>query len=158
MAKKKAKEKIWNGIVATNRRASHKYELVEKFECGVQLQGSEVKSLREGSASINEAYALIENGEVWLLGMHIPPYLPASNQNHQPERARKLLLHRREIEKLIGKIAERGLTLVPTKVYFSGAHAKVEVALARGKQAHDKRRDIKEREMKREMDREVRRR
>lgn len=158
MAKKKEKDKVWGGVAATNRRASHKYELLEKHECGIALVGSEVKALREGKASINEAYALIENGEVWLMGMHIPPYLPASNQNHQPERPRKLLLHRREIEKMIGKIGERGLTLVPTKVYFSGANAKVELALARGKQAPDKRRDLKEREMKREMERAVRRR
>jgi len=156
--KKKAKERSYGGVVSTNRRAHHKYEMLEKFECGIQLQGSEVKSLREGSASINEAYAIIEDGQVWLHGMHIPPYTPAAMQNHQPERVRKLLMHRREIERLIGQIGEKGLTLVPTKVYFSGAYAKVEISLARGKQAHDKRHDIKEREMKREMDREVRRR
>ena len=158
MAKKKAKEKTWSGIVATNRRAGHKYELLDRFECGMQLQGSEVKALREGSATLTDAYASIEDGQVWLLNMHIPHYAPAAMENHQTERPRKLLLHRREIEKLVGQTAEKGLTLIPTKVYFSGRHAKVEIALARGKQAHDKRRDIKEREMKREMDREIGRR
>lgn len=150
------KQPITSGIVASNRRASHKYELLEKIECGIQLQGSEVKSLRQGAAQLADAYATVDRGEVWLHNMHIPHYAPAAGDNHDPERPRKLLLHRRQIEKLIGQTAEKGLTLVPTKVYFSGRNAKVEIAVARGKQLHDKRRDIKEREMRREIEREVR--
>jgi SsrA-binding protein len=142
-----------SGDVATNRRARHKFELVEKMESGVVLQGSEVKSLRDGKASINEAYAVVDRGEVWLRGAHIPPYPPASDQNHEPERPRKLLLHRREIERLIGKTAERGLTLIPTRIYFKGPHAKVELALARGKEGRDRRRDIRDRDLRREVER-----
>ena len=160
MAKSKAKanrggikEPITSGIVASNRRASYKYEFLEKIECGIQLRGSEVKSLRQGAAQLADAYASVDRGEVWLHNMHIPHYAPAAGENHLPERSRKLLLHRRQIEKLVGQTAEKGLTLVPTKVYFSGRTAKVELAVARGKQLHDKRRDIKEREMKREMER-----
>jgi SsrA-binding protein len=114
-----------SGDVATNRRARHKFQVLERMEAGIELQGSEVKSLREGKAQINEAYAVIDRGEVWLRGAHIPPYLPASEQNHDPDRPRKLLLHRREIERLIGKTAERGLTLVPTRIYFKGGKVKV---------------------------------
>jgi len=150
------KQPITSGVVASNRRASHKYELLEKGDCGIQLQGSEVKSLRQGAAQLADAYATVDRGEVWLHNMHIPHYAPAAGDNHDPERPRKLLLHRRQIEKLIGQTAEKGLTLVPTKVYFSGRNAKVEIAVARGKQLHDKRRDIKEREMRREMEREAR--
>jgi SsrA-binding protein len=116
------------------------------------LQGSEVKSLRSGSVQLKDAYAEVRDGELWLRNMHIAPYQPARD-NHDPERPRKLLLHRREIERLIGKTAERGLTLVPTRVYFSGPRAKVELALAKGKDVHDKRRSIKDREQKREMER-----
>jgi SsrA-binding protein len=112
-----------------------------------------VKSLRDGSAQLKDAYAEVRDGEVWLRNMHIAPYKPASRENHDPDRPRKLLLHRREIERLIGKTAERGLTLVPTRVYFSGPRAKVELALARGKEMHDKRRSIKERETRREIER-----
>ena len=162
MAKKKSKggikDPITSGVVASNRRAAHKYEFLEKIECGMQLQGSEVKSLRQGAAQLADAYALVEKGEVWLLNLHIPHYAPAAGENHQPDRPRKLLLHKRQIEKLIGQTAEKGLTLVPTKIYFSGTHAKVEIAVSRGKQLHDKRRDIKDREMKREMERAVNRR
>jgi len=142
-----------SGDVATNRRARHKFELVERMESGIVLKGSEVKSLREGKASINEAYAAVDGGEVWLRGAHIPPYPPASDQNHEPERPRKLLLHRREIERLIGKTAERGLTLIPTRIYFKGPHAKVELALARGKEGRDRRRDIRDRDLRREVER-----
>jgi SsrA-binding protein len=152
MAKKK-KRKAEPGDVATNRQASFRYHLLERFECGIQLQGSEVKSLRNGSVQLKDAYAEIRDGEVWLLRMHIAPYKPAAGENHDPERPRKLLMHRREIERLIGKTAERGLTLVPTRVYFKGPRAKVELALARGKERHDKRRAIKERETRREIDR-----
>ena len=152
MAKKK-KRKAEPGDVATNRQAAFRYHLLEKWECGIQLQGSEVKSLRSGSVQLKDAYAEIRDGEVWLQNMHIAPYKPAAHDNHEPERPRKLLLHRREIERLIGKTAERGLTLVPTRVYFKGPRAKVELALAKGKDQRDKRRSIKEREQKREIDR-----
>jgi SsrA-binding protein len=152
MAKRK-KRKAAAGDVATNRQAGFRYHLLEKFECGIALQGSEVKSLREGGVQLKDAYAEVRDGEVWLHNMHIAPYKPAARQNHDPERPRKLLLHRREIERLVGKTAERGLTLVPTRVYFSGPRAKVELALARGKELHDKRRSIKERETRREIER-----
>jgi SsrA-binding protein len=152
MAKKK-KRKAAPGDVATNRQAGFRYHLLEKFECGIVLQGSEVKSLREGSVQLKDAYAEVRDGEVWLRNMHIAPYKPAARENHDPDRPRKLLLHRREIERLVGKTAERGLTLVPTRVYFSGPRAKVELALARGKEMHDKRRSIKERETRREIER-----
>jgi SsrA-binding protein len=151
MAKKK--RKAAPGDVATNRQAAFRYHLLEKFECGIVLEGSEVKSLREGAVQLKDAYAEVRDGEVWLRNMHISPYKPAARENHDPDRARKLLLHRREIERLIGKTAERGLTLVPTRVYFRGPRAKVELALARGKEMHDKRRSIKERETRREIDR-----
>jgi SsrA-binding protein len=156
--KKKKDRSAEGGDVATNRRARHKFKLLEKMEAGVELQGSEVKSLREGKASINEAYAVVEKGEVWLRGAHIPPYLPASQQNHDPDRPRKLLLHRREIERLIGKTAERGLTLVPTRIYFKGSRAKVELALATGKEGRDRRRDIQERDQRREVERDYKQR
>src|SRR2546423_1607623 len=150
---KKRKRKAAPGDVATNRQASFRYHLLETWECGIQLQGSEVKSLREGAVQLKDAYAEVRDGEVWLLRMYIAPYKPASGENHDPERPRKLLMHRREIERLIGKTAERGLTLVPTRGYFKGPRAKVELALARGKEQHDKRRAIKERDTRREIDR-----
>ena len=152
MAKRK-KRKAAPGDVATNRQASFRYHLLERFECGIVLTGAEVKSLRDGAVQLKDAYAEVRDGEVWLRNMHISPYKPAARENHDPDRPRKLLLHRREIERLIGKTAERGLTLVPTRVYFSGPRAKVELALARGKEMHDKRRSIKERETRREIDR-----
>jgi SsrA-binding protein len=152
MAKRK-KRKAAPGDVATNRQAGFRYHLLEKFEAGIVLQGSEVKSLRDGAVQLKDAYAEVRDREVWLRNMHIAPYKPASRENHDPDRPRKLLLHRREIERLIGKTAERGLTLVPTRVYFSGPNAKVELALARGKEMHDKRRSIKERETRREIER-----
>src|SRR5215213_3571376 len=127
--------------VATNRQASHRYHLLEKWEVGLVLLGTEVKALREGKAQIKDGYASVRDGEVWLYNVHIPPYGPAS----------------REIERLIGKTREKGLTLVPTRIYFSGGRAKAEIALARGKDVGDKRQTIKEREMKREMERAVRR-
>jgi SsrA-binding protein len=145
-----------SGDVATNRRAGHRYELLDRFECGIELQGSEVKSLREGRAQIADAYATIEGGELWLRGVHIPPYAPASTENHEPERPRKLLLHRYEIERLIGRAQQRGLTLVPTRIYFKGPWAKVELALARGKELRDRRRELRDRDMRREVDRELR--
>ena len=152
---KKGKRKAAPGDVATNRQASFKYELLERFECGVVLQGSEVKSLREGKVQLKDGYATLRDGEVWLHSVHIAPYAPAAGENHDPERPRKLLLHRREIERLVGRTHEKGLTLVPTRVYFKGPHAKVEIALARGKDVGDKRRAIRDREVRREIEREI---
>jgi SsrA-binding protein len=156
MAKKGGKRKIAAGDVATNRQASHRFELLDRLECGIVLQGTEVKSLRSGKAQIKDGYASIRDGELWLHNVHIPPYAPASRENHEPERPRKLLLHRYELERLAGKTQERGLTLVPTRLYFSGARAKVEIALARGKDRFDKRESIKTREMARDMQRALR--
>jgi SsrA-binding protein len=143
--------------VATNRQASHRYHLTDKWECGIVLQGTEVKALRDGKAQIKDGYASVRDGEVWLHNVHIPPYGPASRENHEPERPRKLLMHRHEIDRLLGKTREKGLTLVPTRLYFKDGRAKVEIALARGKDVGDKRQAIKEREMKREMERAIRR-
>jgi SsrA-binding protein len=153
---KKGKRKTAAGDVATNRQASYRFNLLERLECGIALTGSEVKSLREGKAQIKDAYASVEGGEVWLHRLHIPPYAPASRDNHEPERDRKLLLHRREIERLIGKTKERGLTLVPTRIYFKDGRAKVEIALAQGKDRYDKRESIRTREMARDVERELR--
>ena len=150
---KKGKRKAAPGDVATNRQASFRYHLLERWECGIQLQGSEVKSLRDGGVQLKDAYAEVRDGEVWLQNMHVAPYKPAARENHEPERPRKLLMHRSEIERLIGKTAEKGLTLVPTRVYFKGPNAKVEIALARGKDVRDKRRSIKDREQRREIER-----
>ena len=153
---KRGKRKPASGDVATNRRASHKYELVERLEAGIELTGSEVKSLRDGKTQIGDAYAVIEDGEVWLRNAHIPPYAPASGDNHDPERPRKLLLHRYEIERLIGRLNRKGLTLIPTRIYFKGPRAKVELALARGKEQRDRRREIRDRDVRREVEREMR--
>ncbi len=158
MSKKDKKRAPEQGDVATNRRARHKFQLLERFEAGIALQGSEVKSLRQGKAQINESYAVIDRGEVWLRGAHIPPYLPAASQNHDPDRPRKLLMHRREIERLVGKTAERGLTLVPTRIYFKGPRAKVELALAKGKEGRDRRREIRDRDLRREVERDYKQR
>jgi SsrA-binding protein len=158
MARSKKRRRPASGDVATNRRARHRYELLEKLECGIELLGTEVKALRQGNAQIGDAYAVIEDGEVWLRNMHIPPYEPAAMENHEPERPRKLLLHRHEIERLIGHSQRRGLTLVPTRVYFKGPRAKVELALARGKEQRDRRREIRDRDMRREVEREHRQR
>jgi len=157
VAKGGKKRKAAAGDVATNRYASYRYDLLDKLECGVVLQGTEVKSLRNGSATLKDGYANIRDGELWLHNVHIPPYAPATRENHEPERDRKLLMHRREIDRLIGRTREKGLTIVPTRLYFRGPHAKVEIALARGKDVGDKRQALKEREMKREMERAVRR-
>jgi len=152
---KAGKRKAAPGDIATNRQASFRYNLLDRWETGIQLLGSEVKSLRDGQATLKDAYASIDNGEVWLHSMHIAPYAPASRDNHPPERPRKLLMHRKEIERLIGRTHEKGLTLVPTRVYFKGPHVKVEIALARGKDLYDKRRAIKERDDRRNMEREM---
>ena len=156
MAKKGSKRKTAPGDVASNRQASFRFNLLDREEAGIVLTGTEVKSLREGRAQLKDGYATVEDGEVWLHNVHIPPYAPATRENHEPERPRKLLLHRREIERLIGKTKERGLTIVPTRIYFRGPHAKVEIALARGKDVRDKRETIRARETQREMDRELR--
>ncbi|HEY2438311.1 MAG TPA: SsrA-binding protein SmpB [Solirubrobacteraceae bacterium] len=152
------KRKVGAGDVATNRQASFRYNLLDRFEAGIALVGTEVKSLREGNVQLKDAYAAVRDGEVWLMGMYIAPYGPASRENHDPERPRKLLLHRYEIDRLIGATRERGLTVVPTRVYFSGggSRAKVEIALARGKDIHDKRESIRRRETAREIQRELR--
>ena len=145
--------------VASNRRARHDYEILERFEAGISLTGAEVKSLRGGRGSLSESFARVRDGEVWLEGMHIPPYEQAMNKRvYDPTRARKLLLHRKEIQRLIGKTAERGLSLVPLRVYFTHGIAKVELALGRGKRRFEKRQAIAEREHQREMLREAGRR
>ena len=152
------KRKAAAGDVATNRQASYRYHLLERFECGIVLTGTEVKSLREGNAQLKDAYAVVRDGEVWLIGLYIAPYGPAARDNHDPERPRKLLLHRFEIERLVSRTRERGLTLVPTRIYFAGprSRAKVEIALARGKDLYDKREAMKTRDMAREVQRELR--
>jgi len=142
--------------VARNKQASYRYHLTDKWECGIQLQGSEVKSIRDGGVTMKDAYATLTDGEVWLHNMHIAPYRHAARDGHEPERPRKLLMHKHEIERLIGKIQQKGLTLVPTRIYFKGPHAKVELALGRGKDLHDKRRDLKEKDQRREMERALR--
>jgi SsrA-binding protein len=147
-----------SGDVATNRRARHKFELLDRIEAGIELTGTEVKSLRDGKAQLGDAYATIQAGEVWLRNAHIPPYPPAAGQNHDPERPRRLLLHRYEIERLVGRIERRGLTLIPTRIYFKGPYAKVELALARGKEQRDRRREIRDRDTRREVERDFRQR
>jgi len=152
MAKGK-KRKAAPGDIATNRQARFRYELLDRLETGIVLTGTEVKSLRNGAAQLKDGYAQVRDGELWLHNVHIPPYGPASRDNHDPDRPRKLLAHRREIDRLVGSIQERGLTLVPTRIYFSGPRAKVEIALARGKDRFDKRESIKAREQRRDVER-----
>ena len=147
-----------NKVVATNRRARHNYSVLETFEAGVQLVGTEVKSLRDGQASLADAFATIDDGEVWLRNLHIPEYHHGSWTNHTPRRNRKLLLHRSQIDNLIGRIRDGNLTLVPLSLYFSDGKVKVELALARGKEARDKRQDIAKRDADREITRELGRR
>ena len=154
MAKKEKKPRLpASGDVVTNRRARHKFEWVEKLEAGIVLTGSEVKALRGGKAQMSDAYAVVDGGEVWLRKLHIPPYEFAASDAHDPERPRKLLLHREEIERLIGKTAQKGLTLIPTRIYFKGPRAKVELALARGKEGRDRRRELADRDVRREVER-----
>ncbi len=142
--------------IATNKQASYRYHLLDKGECGLVLTGTEVKSLRGGKAQLKDGYASVQNGEVWLHNVHIPPYAPASRENHEPERTRKLLVKKSELDKLQVRTNEKGLTIVPTRLYFSNGRAKVEIAVAKGKDVGDKRQTIKERESKREMDRAIR--
>src|SRR3954471_12504907 len=138
---KNGKKDADDGLVniCRNRRALHEYEILDRVECGIVLVGTEVKSLRDGHANLEDAYARIDDGEVWLIGAEIPEYLFGNRLNHKPKRSRKLLLHKREIDKFAGKADERGLTLVPLRMYFKDGIAKVEVAVAKGKQSHDKR-------------------
>jgi SsrA-binding protein len=140
-------------LIAENRRARHDYHLLDRFEAGLVLTGTEVKSLREGRASLRRAFGDVRGGELWLVGAHIPEYPQGNIANHDPDRDRKLLLHKREISSLIGKVQERGLTLVPTRLYWRNGRAKVELALARGKEARDKRRDIADRDARRQIER-----
>lgn len=139
--------------IVVNRKARHEYHIEESFEAGIMLTGSEVKSLRAGKAHIQESHGHVRNGELWLIGSHITEYTPAAQFGHEPTRARKLLLHRREIDRLAGKVKELGLTLVPLRLFFKHGLAKLEIGLARGKKLHDKRESIKERESHREVDR-----
>jgi SsrA-binding protein len=145
-------------VVARNRRARHDYHIEDTVEAGLVLTGTEVKSLRAGRASLNEAFAQVTDGEIWLHGLHIPEYTQGTWNNHAPRRTRKLLLHRKEIDRLASEVAERGFTIVPLSLYFSGGRAKVELALARGKRAYDKRQDLAQRDAAREVDRALRRR
>jgi len=153
---KKGKRKAAPGDIATNRQAAYRFELLDKLECGIVLTGTEVKSLRGGAIQLKDGYVFVRNGELWLINVHIPPYPAASINNHEPERERKLLAKRSEIDRLVAQTKEKGLTIVPTRVYFSGRHAKVEIALARGKNVHDKRDSIRDREQRRDMDRALR--
>ncbi len=140
-------------IVAQNKKAYHDYEIAEKFEAGMVLLGTEVKSLREGRAQLKDSYAKVKKNEVFVYGLHISPYTHASYDNHDPERIRKLLLHASEIKRLLGKTQERGFSLIPLKIYFRDGKAKLEIALARGKKEYDKRESIKRKEENRELDR-----
>ncbi len=142
-------------IITTNRKARHAYQVLETFEAGIALTGTEVKSLRQGRANLKDSYATVRDGEVFLVNAHISPYDHGNIYNHDPVRDRKLLLHRKEIRKLIGKVQEKGLTLVPLKLYFKRGKAKVELALARGKKTYDKRADIAKRDANREIQREL---
>jgi len=153
---KGGKRKTASGDIATNRQASFRYELSDRLECGIELLGTEVKSLRDGQVQIKDGFASVRDGELWLHNVHIAPYGPAARENHDPERTRKLLAKRYEIERLIGKTKEKGLTLVPTRVYFKGQRAKVEIAVGRGKDRFDKRESLKKRESDRDMQRALR--
>src|SRR5437879_13841137 len=148
-----AEEASGDGSIAVNRRDRHLYEVLETVEAGLVLRGTEVKSLRAGQVNFKDSYATVRSGEGWLLGCHISPYSHGTDANHNPERDRKLLLHRREISRLTGKVAERGLTLIPLRIYFKQGRAKLEIGLARGEKLHDKRSTLRERGVRREMDR-----
>lgn len=142
-----------NSVVATNRKAFHEYNILETFEAGLELKGSEVKSIREGKASLKQAYILIRKGEAWLRGTHIPSYSHTGFEGHEPVRDRKLLLHKKEIQKINSKLAEKGLTAVPTKLYFKGGLIKLEFGLAKGKKLYDKRDTKKKRDVERDIQR-----
>ena len=138
-------------IITVNRKARHDYEIIDTYEAGLVLLGTEVKALRAGKANLKDSFARLKNGEVWLHGVHISPYSHGTYNNHDPERTRKLLLNRREIRKLVGRVEEAGLTLVPLRLYFKDGKAKVQIALARGKKQYDKRQDIAKRDVQREI-------
>jgi SsrA-binding protein len=140
-------------LIAENRRARHEYQLLERYEAGLVLTGTEVKSLRDGKAILQRAFGDLRDGELYLVGAHIPEYTQGNVQNHDPDRDRKLLLHRRELDQLVGKVQEKGLTLVPTRLYWKDGRAKVELALGRGKDVRDKRRDIADRDARRQIER-----
>ena len=150
MAKAKGEKPI-----VDNRRARHDYHLSDKVEAGLVLTGTEVKALRDGKATLQQAYADVRNGEVWLVGLHIPEYGQGNRANHESDRARKLLLHRREIERMYAQSRERGMTIVPTKLYFKDGRVKAELAMGKGKELRDKRRDVADRDAKRQIDREL---
>jgi SsrA-binding protein len=156
MAKGGKKRRADAGDVATNRQASFRYDLSDRLECGIVLLGTEVKSLRDGQVQLKDGFATVRDGELWLHNVHIAPYGPAANENHDPDRTRKLLAKRRDIDRLVGTIRERGLTLVPTRIYFKGQRAKVEIAVGRGKDRFDKRESLKRRESERDMQRALR--
>ncbi|MFQ5612306.1 MAG: SsrA-binding protein SmpB [Anaerolineae bacterium] len=145
-------------VVANNRKARHDYEILDRFEAGLVLTGSEIKSIRAGRVNLRDGYATIRDGELWLLNTHIAPYDQASYENHEPRRARKLLLHRREINRLLGKLQEKGLTLIPLRLYLKNNWAKVELGLARGKKQYDKRAALQKREARQQIERAVGRR
>src|SRR5437868_13562453 len=140
-------------LIVDNRRARHDYHLLDRWEAGLVLTGTEVKSLRGGQATLQQSYAEVRESEAWLVGLHVPEYGQGNRENHEPDRPRKLLLHRREIDKLYAQVRERGLTVVPTRLYFKDGRAKVELAVARGKERRDKRRDVVERDAKRQIER-----
>jgi SsrA-binding protein len=138
-------------VVVSNRKARHDYFILDSLEAGLVLRGTEVKSLRAGNANLQDSYALIKNGEVWIFGMHISPYERGSYMNHDPRRTRKLLLSKREIRKLLGRVQEKGLNIIPLSIYFKGPYAKVELGIAQGKKSYDKREALKQREAKRDI-------
>jgi SsrA-binding protein len=142
-------------LIVDNRRARHEYHLTDRIEAGLVLGGTEVKALRDGKATLQQAYAEVRDGEAWLVGLHIPEYGHGNRSNHDPDRPRKLLLHRREIDRLYGQVREKGFTLVPTRLYFKDGRVKAEIALARGKELRDKRRDVADRDARRQIDREL---
>ena len=143
-------------LISSNKKAYHEYQLLEKFEAGIELKGTEVKSLRVRAASLTDAYVALDRGELFLIGCHIPPYEQGNINNHEPRRRRRLLMHKREIRRLDTKTKEKGLTIVPTRLYFKKGVAKVEIALARGKREHDKRSDMAARDADREIQRAIR--
>jgi SsrA-binding protein len=142
-------------LIVDNRRARHEYHLSDRIEAGVVLGGTEVKALRDGKATLQQAYAEVRDGEAWLVGLHIPEYGHGNRENHEPDRPRKLLLHRREIDRLYGQVREKGFTLVPTRLYFKDGRVKAEIALARGKELRDKRRSVADRDARRQIEREL---
>jgi SsrA-binding protein len=148
-------KEVGRKVIAQNKKARHDYSIADVIECGLVLTGTEVKSLRAGRASLIDGFAMINDGELWLMGVHIPEYTEGTWTNHTPRRARKLLVHKNELNKLIGKMKDSGTTLIPLQLYFKDGKAKVEIAVARGKKAHDKREALKEREADREVSRVV---